>query len=77
MDFEMYKDQDGEVYTIEDAVLDDMTWDIYEEWRAEDEVENQAEDAEAIRQHDEYYAWVDNVMERYDRMMERNERDSP
>ena len=58
MDFEMYKDQDGEVYTIMDVVLDDMTWDIYEEWRAEDEVENQAEDAEAVRQYNEYYSRV-------------------
>ena len=77
MNFETYKDQDGEVYTIMDAVLDDMTWDIYEEFRAEDEVENQAEDDEAVRQYNEYYAWADNVMERYDRMARRNELDIP
>ena len=65
MDFEMYKDQDGEIYTIEDAVLDDLTWDIYEEFRAEDELEIQAEDAEAIRQYNEYWDKVDYEEQTY------------
>ena len=77
MDFEMYKDQDGEVYTLEDLILDDLTLDIYEEFRAEDELDIQAEYEEQIRQYNEYYAFVDNVMERYDRMIDRNKRDIP
>ena len=73
----MYEDQTGQPYTIMDAVLDDMTWDIYEEFRAEDELDIQAEQEEVIRQHDEYYAMVDNIMARYDRMARRNELDIP
>ena len=74
---ELYRDQTGEVYTIMDAVLDDMTWDIYDEFRAEDELEIIAEQEEVERQYNEYYEWADNVMERYDRMARRNELDIP
>ena len=73
----MYEDQTGQPYTIMDAVLDDMTWEIYEEFRAEDELEIIAEQEEAERQYNAYYAWADNVMERYDRMARRNELDIP
>ena len=72
-----YSDTTGEPYTLMDVVLDDMTWDIYEEFRAEDELDIQAEQEEVIRQHDEYYSMVDNIMERYDRMARRNELDIP
>ena len=75
--YEKYRDQDGEVYTIEDLILDDLTEDIYEEFRAEDELDIQAEYEEQIRQYEEYYAFVDTTMERYDRMLERNKLDIP
>ena len=67
----------GEYYSLMDYVLDDMTWDIYEEFQAEDELEIQAEQEEVIRQHDEYYAMVENIMARYDRMVRRNQLDIP
>ena len=73
----MYEDQTGQPYTIEDLVLDDLTADIYEEFQAEDELDIQAEYEEQIRQYDEYYAFVEQTMERYDRMMRRNELDLP
>ena len=73
----MYEDPTGTPYTIEDALLDDLTWDIYEEFQAEDELEIQAEYNEQIRQYEEYYAFVEQTMERYDRMMRRNELDLP
>ena len=72
-----YEDQTGQPYTLEDVLLDDLTWDIYEEFQAEDELEIQAEYEEQIRQYEEYYAFVDEVMGRYDRMMRRNELDLP
>ncbi len=74
---DLIQDPTGTPYTLEDLVLDDMTWDIYEEFQAEDELEIQAEYEEQIRQYNDYYGWVDEVMERYDRMMDRNRRDIP
>ena len=73
----MYEDQTGQPYTLEDVLLDDLTWDIYEEFQAEDELDIQAEYEEQIRQYEEYYAFVDEVMGRYDRMKRRNELDLP
>ena len=71
------EDVTGQPYTLEDLILDDLTWDIFEEFRAEDELDIQAEYEEQIRQHDEYYAMVARTMERYDRILDRNQRDIP
>ena len=73
----MYDDPTGTPYTIEDLILDDLTKDIYEEFQAEDELDIQAEYEEQIRQYNEYYAFVDEVMGRYDYMMDRNRKDIP